>query len=375
MHPPRDPQPFHLPDSGQLNPKLLAQMTDMSPDAILFIDTRHTIRYWNQGAEDLFGYTAEEANGSYFDLLVPRDLLKAGELDNIKAATEKTGTIHNYVTQRVTRDGRILTVSLSRTRMLSSQGTTVGWGVILRDITDWESLHAELDAAKHLGQIGELASQIAHEVRNPLAGIHGALQILRRRAESGSEEDEIFAEIGSEIGRLDHLVTDLLRFGRPASAQKNPTQLDEWVVDWMGQMEREATQRDVSMVFESDRPTLVDLDGMLLSQILRNLFENAREAKDGALTIHMKLDVNEGMAKLTFQDDGPGIPKEIQEKILEPFFTTKTRGSGLGLAICRRHVASLGGHLQIVPPLDDGHGACFELRLPLAGPEKTNRLD
>ncbi|MBT5100996.1 MAG: PAS domain S-box protein, partial [Planctomycetes bacterium] len=181
MPTPRDPQPFHLPEHGQLNPKLLAQMTDMSPDAIMFVDTRHTIRYWNQGAEDLFGYTAEEANGSYFDLLVPRDLLAAGELDRISAETEITGALKNYVTKRLTRDGRILTISLSRTRMVSAQGTTVGWGVILRDITDWERLHDELDEAKHLGQIGELASQIAHEVRNPLAGIHGALQILRRR--------------------------------------------------------------------------------------------------------------------------------------------------------------------------------------------------
>jgi PAS domain S-box-containing protein len=372
MPTPRDPQPFHLPEHGQLNPKLLAQMTDMSPDAIMFVDTRHTIRYWNQGAEDLFGYTAEEANGSYFDLLVPRDLLAAGELDRISAETEITGALKNYVTKRLTRDGRILTISLSRTRMVSAQGTTVGWGVILRDITDWERLHDELDEAKHLGQIGELASQIAHEVRNPLAGIHGALQILRRRAEKGSEEEDVFEQIGLEIGRMDHLVTDLLRFGRPASAQKNLTQLDEWVVDWLAQMEREATQREVSMAFRAEQAALVNLDGMLLGQVLRNLFENARESKEGHLDIQLRLSIEKGQATLFFEDDGPGIPEEIREKILEPFFTTKTRGSGLGLAICRRHLASLGGHLYIVKPDSAKDGARFKLQLPLAAPKKTS---
>lgn len=354
---------FNLPGSGPLTPFQMAQVADLSEDAILFVDIQKRIRAWNHGAEELFGYTAKEAIGQYYDLVVPEDLRRGQELDQISAETEREGTLRNFITRRRTKDGRELTVSLTRTLVHNRSGELVGFGVILRDITEAERLKQALENARQLAHIGEMASQVAHEVRNPLAGIHGALQIMQRRLQIDEESQAVFEDVAAEIFRLDRLVTDLMRFGRPAGPKIEVVDWTAWLRDWTERIGREVTSRNAQLQFFGSETVPVRLDLQLMEQILRNLLENSLEAKPSGSVIKMRLRIEQQNAKLLFQDNGPGVADEIREEILKPFFTTKTRGSGLGLPICVRHVTSLGGTLEVHP---HENGARIVIQLPLA---------
>ena len=356
---------FVLPDHGPLTPHQLAQVADLSDDAILFVDRERRIRAWNRGATAMFGFSAEEAVGSYFDLLVPDDLRLEGELDRLARRTEDAGTIRDHVTRRRTKNGQELTVSLTRTKVVNRDGGIVGYGVILRDISASERMKKELHTARQLAQIGELASQVAHEVRNPLAGVHGALQVLRRRMQPTPDEAAVFEDIAREITRLDRLVTDLLRFGRPVPPRLVDLEFSPWLEDWRTRMNREASRRGAHVELRIAARPRVSLDPVLFEAVLRNLFENAIEAAAPPRSVRLDLGTRAGRARLVFTDDGPGFAPDLRIQALQPFFTTKTSGSGLGLPICARHMQALGGTLEILP---DPGGARIELTLPLATP-------
>ncbi|MBC8329258.1 MAG: PAS domain S-box protein [Planctomycetes bacterium] len=352
---------FHLAATGPLTPYQLAQVADLSADAVLFIDQDHRIRAWNRGAQEMFGYTAAEAIGCSAELLLTEDLRQSGELDELIRRTARRGRLRNYITRRRTRDGRELTVSLTRSLVRDRQGREVGAGAILRDITESEKLKHELDTARNLAALGELSAQVAHEVRNPLAGIHGALQILRRRLRPGPDEEQVFDDVAAEISRLDGLVTDLMRFGRPASPHKDRTDLAEWLENWIGQSSREADRRGAEISLDLRARPVVELDPMIFEQVLRNLLENSLEARPAGCVVTLIVEADENRAYVEFRDNGPGIPAEVREKVLQPFFTTKVRGSGLGLAICQRHLHSLGGALEL---LEVPSGTAVRMRLP-----------
>ncbi len=363
---------FHLPEDGPLSSYQIAQLVDLSEDAILFVDRERRFRAWNRGAERMFGYRAEEALGRYYDLVVPEDLRQAGELDEIHERSHQPGGLRNYRTRRVRKDGREILVSLTRTEVRNRQGQPVGFGVILRDVTEEERLRQELETARQLARVGELASQVAHEVRNPLAGIHGALQILRRRLRPQGEDLQVFEDIASEIERLDHIVTDLLRFGRPVQPDLRDLDLGAWLEDWRRRHEEEFRDRRIRVQVEAPPGLSVRADPLLLEQVLRNLAENAREAQEREeCRLHLRARPGPGSpsrACLEVRDDGPGIPPEIRGRVLEPFFTTRSQGSGLGLAICRRLATAMGGLLELAAPPPEG-GALFRLVLPAADPQ------
>ncbi|TAH34685.1 MAG: PAS domain S-box protein [Planctomycetota bacterium] len=350
---------FRLPATGPLMPHQLAQVADLSDDAILFVDTQQRIRAWNKGAETLFGYRAEEAIGRSFDLLLPEDLRRRGELELIQAETERTGTLRHYVTRRRTRDGQERLVSLTRTVIRNRKGEMAGCAVILRDITEPERLKQELKAARQLAEIGEIAAQVAHEVRNPLAGIHGALQVLRRRLDPGPEEEQVFDEIAREIARLDHTVTDLLRFGRPAQPRTERVDLAAWLEDWTRRMAGEADGHRAALRLEMLARPQAWIDPVFLEQVLRNLFENALRACGHGCEIRLRLEEDGARARILFRDNGPGISEEASQ----PFFSAGARGAGLSLAISRNLLSALGGSLAVLP--NDG-GAVIQILLPRA---------
>lgn len=361
--PPEEAQDFRLPESGPLAPYQMAQLVDLSADAVLFVDRERRIRGWNRGAERMFGYTAREAIGSYFDLLVPEDLRRRGELNAIARRTESAGQVLEHLTRRRTKDGRELHVSLSRTLVRNRAGEVVGYGVILRDVTESQRLKEELHRTAPLATIGSLAAQVAHEVRNPLAGIHGALQILQRRLKPGPEEQEVFRAIQDEIARLDRLVTDLMRFGRPAPPRMEVVELGAWLREWQQRMQAEAERRGACIEVEAMPEMAVRLDPVLFETVLRNLLENALEAVPQGCRLRLSLTREGAHARLVVQDNGPGIPEEDRERVLQPFYTTRARGSGLGLAICLRHLRDMGGDLDILPSRE---GAAIAVLLPVA---------
>ncbi|MEW6746323.1 MAG: ATP-binding protein [Planctomycetota bacterium] len=346
--PRRSPQATPQPPLG--TDELLLRIVASAGDAIMALDARGHVLYWNQGAQALFGYNPEEVLGRHFSILVPPELVEAGELERLEQLTPERGSLLNYETKRVTKDGRVIDVSISRTAVRDDSGRLIGTASIVSDISRRKRLERALIEARTLAAIGRLASRIAHEVKNPLTGISGAIQILRDTMDPQDERREIIHEILKEIERLNHTVNDLLHFARPRKPQLQRVNLVkslEHVLFVMGQ-EPSTKQVKIERRFATDEIP-VKGDPNLIEQAFINLIANACQAMEGQDDPRLIITVAKraGGAMVTFTDNGPGIPPEIRDKIFDPFFTTKTRGTGLGLAITLKNVEAHSGDLKL----------------------------
>lgn len=221
----------------------------------------------------------------------------------------------------------------------------------IEELTEALELEARVHQAESLAQLGTLSAAVAHELRNPLAGIRGAIQVMASSLPEDAPHRPIMAKVEQEVDRLNGLVTDLLTYARPRPPRADPIDL------------RAITHRIVPMAagpeprIEGDGMAIGDADQV--QQILLNLLQNAAQA--GATDI--RVSIEDG--RLWVADDGPGIPDEELERIFEPFVTTKTRGTGLGLAISRRAASQMGGWLDLVSSDASLGGATLLLTLPV----------
>jgi two-component system, NtrC family, sensor histidine kinase HydH len=331
------------------------QVVGLLPDAILLLDQDQIIRGWNFAATELFGYSAQEAIGQTLDELLP-------EVGNPSGCR---------VRQR--QDGQPIATLLTQTPLTDGDGRALGSLAILRTDERLQRFSQQSTEARKAVRLHEIAAQVAHEVRNPLAGIHGALQVLRRRLEPGPAENQVFDEIALEIHRLNHLVNDLQRYSRPISTKLGQVDLAQWLEAEFFSM-AEAKSLAAEFYFDSAAPCLVHIDPLLMTDVLQSLIDNAADAQTKNPRALLRLKIQGTEANLEFQDFGPGIPQEIRNRVMDPFFTTKARGSGLGLALCRRNVEGMGGSLEILPTAqnpskDTPTGARLLITLPLAGIE------
>jgi two-component system NtrC family sensor kinase len=240
-----------------------------------------------------------------------------------------------------------------------------------------ETYHRQrLAHAERLASLGELAASVAHEIKNPLAGIAGAIRILAEDMPASDPRKEIMGEILAQIRRLDGTVRDLLTFARPGGPELGPCALHQVLDRVLLVLAEDPSAANVRVVreYQSDLPP-VSADGKLLEQVFFNLLLNAVQAMGGHGTITLRTALGEASAtwadgaplgrhvEVRVIDTGPGIPAHLLREIFTPFFTTKPRGIGLGLAITRRIVEDHGGRIggENLP----GQGAVFRICLPL----------
>jgi signal transduction histidine kinase len=230
------------------------------------------------------------------------------------------------------------------------------------DISSMQSMQK----VEKMATIGELASAMAHEIKNPLAGISGAIQVLSESMPDDDRRRDVFDEVLTEIQRLDKTVKDLLEYARPPEAGFIWTPLSSITEHTVRLMAGQAKKQgvDVNIIASKDL-AVVRADPDQLQQVLLNMLMNSLHSMPGGGTITLATRVIEedGVAEVTLTDTGAGIAKEDAQRIFEPFFTTSSTGTGLGLAICREVVERHGGSIELLPP--SGAGASFRIRLPL----------
>jgi len=236
---------------------------------------------------------------------------------------------------------------------------------------------SRLEHTHRLASLGQLAAGLAHEIKNPLAGIHGALEILRDETEDGQRK-ELFEQMLAETSRVNQTMQALLHFARPRrphmASQDIPRLLEE-VAQLLGPGFR---KRRVTVAC-STAPDLkrFTLDAEQIRQVLVNLVTNAAEAMpDGGHIALRAATLPEGQGILiAVEDNGPGMDPELQERIFEPFFTTKRAGTGLGLAIAKTLVHQHGGDIEVRS--QPGQGSTFMILLPgaQAEPEAVDRKE
>ncbi|UCG32206.1 MAG: hypothetical protein JSU68_11125 [Phycisphaerales bacterium] len=222
----------------------------------------------------------------------------------------------------------------------------------------------KLTRAEHLAEIGSLAASIAHEVKNPLAGISGAIQVIRKGLQPDDPRRPIIAEVLSQIDRLDSAVKDLLLYARPNPPRILKCDLNAIIERVLKVLRAEPDMRSIQVDFQPD-PQLPPLpaDEAQIEQVLINLLLNAAQASDDGDTIHISVGINNSSLRLILRDHGHGMEDLVRERMFEPFFTTKAKGTGLGLSICRRVVEAHRGCISVETQL--GEGTTVTVDLPI----------
>ena len=223
---------------------------------------------------------------------------------------------------------------------------------------------SRLAQTDRLASVGKLAAGLAHEIKNPLAGIQGALEIMRQDLEKESDR-ELCGEMLRELKRVDETMQSLLSSAKPSPPRRRPTDLKRLLEDLRRLMAPGLGRRRVTLEIEVPAGEIeARVDPGKIRQVLINLVNNAAEAMSDGGRINLRVGPfpDGAGAILAVEDDGPGIPTESIKRIFDPFFTTKFSGTGLGLAIARTLVEQHGGTLQF--ETEPGEGTTFFILLP-----------
>jgi signal transduction histidine kinase len=233
---------------------------------------------------------------------------------------------------------------------------------ILHDLSARVQMEARLREQMALAKLGEMAAVIAHEIKNPLAGISGAIQMLASDLGQNSETSAIVQDILERIDSLDRMTKEMLLFARPPEPRRSQVEVDQLLDATARFLREDPALRQVSVEVKGVSPP-VSADPEMLRVVFQNLFINAGHAMQGRGRLAVTVNADQTSCRVSVADSGPGIPVEMRDRVFTPFFTTKTRGSGLGLPTAKRFVEAHRGELSLdCPP---GGGTTVHVRLPL----------
>ena len=233
---------------------------------------------------------------------------------------------------------------------------------------------AEMSRAEHLATLGELAAGLAHELRNPLAGIAGVMDVLGQELPESSSSREIWKDVRLEIQQIQKILNDLLAYARPRPPQFLLADLNATAEQAVQLARQQVRSRPITIGFVKD-PALpwVEHDASQIQQLLLNLLLNAIQAINTEGSVEMRLEAQHRFAVVSVTDTGRGIDPNHLPNLFRPFFTTKGKGTGLGLSLAQRIAEGHGGSIEVASTL--GKGSCFVLRIPFQKPAAAEAPD
>ena len=335
---------------------------DSAVDGIVVIDAHGSIETFNPAAERLFGYTAADGLGHNVNMLMPSPYRE--EHDTYLArylATNRAKVIGiGREVQGLRKDGTTFPVHLS-VGQITIDGERKFTG-ILHDLSARVQMESQLREQAALVKLGEMAAVIAHEVKNPLAGIRGVMQVFASRDSRDEASTRVLKDIVARIDSLDQMMKDMLLFARPPRLRQAPIDVAPLLAMTASLLRQDPALSKVDIEVEGAAPPVL-ADADMLRIVFQNLLINGAQAMRGEGSIRVAIDTVDTSCQIAFVDRGPGIPPETRDKIFTPFFTTKSRGSGLGLATAKRLIEAHNGQIAIDCPPEGG--TTVVVRLPL----------
>jgi signal transduction histidine kinase len=350
-------------------------------NGVLAVTIDGRIAVMNEVAYRIFGLepTHTDIGRPYNDVL--RDL---PDVTRIIAGAFELSHLPNRAELRLKRTNKVIGYTLSQVR--DARGRVTGATLFFKDLTRVEQLEERERLRDRLAALGEMAAAIAHEVKNPLAGIEVMAGLLKRQLAGNEDALSILNDIITEAKMANAIVIEVLDFVRPIRLQVEHITLTAVIRDAISMAESHVPRRaiEVSVSLPEDLPSIQG-DPHQLRQIFTNLLTNAFEAMDGRgqvtisatqLTAEEEIAVGSGvkavpMVQVEVSDNGPGVTPDVMDKMFSPFFTTKPQGSGLGLAIVRKIVDAHDGRIDVSARPDGG--VRFRVTLPVTGSHELFR--
>jgi PAS domain S-box-containing protein len=302
--------------------------------------------------EELLGQDHRIINSGYHPKEFIRDLWR----------TIAHGQVWRGELRNRAKDGSIYWVDTTIVPFLNERGVPYQYMAIRSEITDRKRQEERMREQAALTRLGEMAAVVAHEVKNPLAGIRGALQIIGGRLPAESRDKAVVGDILARLDSLDSIVQDLLLFARPRTPRADRVPIGTLIHGTADLLKKDPAFAGVEVHIAGGDPML-DGDPEQLQTVFLNLLINSAQALGGTGRIEVALAVRDGWCDVNIRDFGPGIAPDVRSRIFEPFFTTKHRGTGLGLPTARRVIEMHNGTIDIAAP-EEG-GTLVTVRLPL----------
>jgi len=354
----------------QRNNKELIEVTKFNEDilknipaGIITTDQYGRILSINQAAEEFLN---TERN---IDRDIRENLLK--QLDETLETNKK---LNNVLIFNDIQEGNKIYLDVTTSILKINEGSKSGAICNFNDISERKKIENNMDTLDRLTSIGQLAAGIAHEVRNPLAGMKTGIQVLKNRLckEDDYSNEKLFNGVLHEIDRINHLITSLLNFAKPRAPQYEKTDLSEVLDRALELVNKTALENNIKINININcKNIMAFVDKAQIEQIFLNIIKNAMNAidKDGILNINFSNYFEESgyFVEIEFQDNGCGIQPQDFNKIFNPFFTTRPQGAGLGLSVVYELVKSNQGEINIQSIVNEGTNV--KLKFPTNGGE------
>ena len=325
----------------------LRAIVEHAPDAILTIAPEGLVRSANPAAGKMFGCAEAELEGRRIEEFVSPPPGPAGTAG---ASSAMQGT---------RRDGTRFPVDVATSDVfLEEEGL---FAVIIRDVTELHEMQARMVRREQLAVLGEMGATMAHELRNPLAAIGGAIQVIRGDFSETDARRPVMDEVLEQVNRVDGIVRRLLMLSKPWEPVLGACDLRALAENVIRDAGKSGLLDGVRVVFDPEEAAesfVVQADIGLVEQVYRNLLSNSADAlgavEAGAGEVRWAFVRQGGEVRVSMSDTGPGMPPEVMDHLFRPFFTTKTYGTGLGLLICRRIMEAHGGSIEVASAPGEG---------------------
>ncbi|HZI89664.1 MAG TPA: ATP-binding protein [Candidatus Polarisedimenticolia bacterium] len=356
-----------------------------APFGVVAVGRDGTVLSINPAASRLLGYTPEEVEGEAVARILRAPRGESHVSPGACAAPEEPREV-----EAVTRSGDVLPLGLRLLPLEGRDGTLEGTLALFQDLREQKALEEQWRRRDRLASLGALAAGVAHEIRNPLAGILTSAQVMKRRLEVGDPRAQFIDLIQEEVSRLERIVTGLLQFAKPNAPRLQRQSILPALEKALTLVHEVAVRQNVLLHVErADQvpDVYIDLDQMV--QVVLNVIMNALQALDrgGEIRVHVgpvrkklperaRLGRRSGdrlsgarpaplldLVEVRIEDNGPGIPAAVLARVFDPFYTTRSQGTGLGLSICQTIVREHGGSISIESVV--GQGTAVLLDLPV----------
>jgi two-component system, NtrC family, sensor histidine kinase PilS len=330
---------------------------------LVAVDPAGRVTAFNRAAESITGVPATEALGQPWQAIFGEGV----DLDQVQraAAQEHGSPRYEFPVRR--RDGRQLPVGISFWSLRSGRGDLAGLIGVCQDLSAIKQMEQRVRQADRLAAVGRLAANMAHEIRNPLASISGAVEALAKEMPAEGRQHRLVEIVLRESARLNELVGDFLDYARPAPPAPIEVNLAHLLDEVLVLIEHRSLPSNLKIVREYTLNLVGRVDPQQMRQAIWNLCLNAVQASGAGGEIHLGGSVepgDPGHLQIWIADNGQGIDDEHLPHIFEPFYSTKPEGSGLGLSIVYRVMQDHGGQVDVKSRV--GEGTTFTLTLPTA---------